>query len=565
MDDHAGIRKVICQLLGASGDTLLECVSGREAVKAARDFKPDCVTMDIRMPDLCGLEAARAIRAIHPPSRIVIVTSYDLPFLRQTAEKIGAIGYVLKDNLAELRAVLAGGVVSPAESNSTVEPESEPAPMGDRSHPASPDCSPTAPYEASTKGGQGPMPGEADARLRVLMVEDDGNDCELIRLRLVRCGFKPVVKRVQSRSEMHEALQSDCWDIVFTDCQLPRFSGTEALVLIREIGLHLPVICVTGSEEPAKISGILNAGAVDVINKDDLTPLCAAVTRALSRRGTQPDQRVRPETCDAVVDHDGQVADAANRHPTGTSTEQDVCGREAQLDPEKLELSTFVDTVAHELSDPLLAIHTATTELQSNHSASLPLDGQKCLQKINANCRRLDARFDRLLALARSEQGHLKWELVNSATLVKEAIAETLPEPVRHRIIFKTENLPDVRGDRALLRFVFVNLLANSLEFSAEREQPVIQIDCSLIGGKVLFSINHNGTGFDMRTAEGLFRPLHGLHPDSDYVGSGLSLGAVRRIICRHGGHIWAEATLNRGAAFHFTLPCASTASSKAI
>jgi PAS domain S-box-containing protein len=103
VDDHAGVRKMIRQLVAAPGDTLVECSSGDEAVTLARDFKPDVVTMDVRMPGKCGFEAARAIRRLHPASRVVMVSSYDQPFLRQTAVDVGAAGYVLKDNLAELR------------------------------------------------------------------------------------------------------------------------------------------------------------------------------------------------------------------------------------------------------------------------------------------------------------------------------------------------------------------------------------------------------------------------------------------------------------------------------
>ena len=110
VDDHAGVRTMIRQLLAAPGDSFIECGTGEEAVNAARDFKPDYVTMDVRLPDLSGLEAARVIRAIHPPCRLIIVTSYDQPFLRQTASEVGAIAYVLKDNLAELRSVLTGRV-----------------------------------------------------------------------------------------------------------------------------------------------------------------------------------------------------------------------------------------------------------------------------------------------------------------------------------------------------------------------------------------------------------------------------------------------------------------------
>src|SRR5437867_1916834 len=95
VDDHAGVRMMIRQLVRAPGDTILECATGQDALKAVGDFKPDYVTMDIRLPDLWGLEVARAIRVIHPPSRIVIVTSYDRRSLRETASELGAIAYVM--------------------------------------------------------------------------------------------------------------------------------------------------------------------------------------------------------------------------------------------------------------------------------------------------------------------------------------------------------------------------------------------------------------------------------------------------------------------------------------
>jgi DNA-binding NarL/FixJ family response regulator len=118
VDDHAGVRNMIRQLLDVPGHTFVECATGEAPVQAARDFKPDCVTMDVRLPDLSGLEAARVIRTIHPGSRLIIVTSYDQPFLRETANELGAIAYVLKDELSKLRSLLIGGAIAPSQSNS---------------------------------------------------------------------------------------------------------------------------------------------------------------------------------------------------------------------------------------------------------------------------------------------------------------------------------------------------------------------------------------------------------------------------------------------------------------
>jgi DNA-binding NarL/FixJ family response regulator len=102
VDDHAGMRDMIRQLIVAPGDTVLECRSADEALLVAAEFKPDCVTMDVSMPGLCAFEATRRIRAVHPSSRIIFVSSFDQPDYRRAAYEAGAAGYVMKENLSEL-------------------------------------------------------------------------------------------------------------------------------------------------------------------------------------------------------------------------------------------------------------------------------------------------------------------------------------------------------------------------------------------------------------------------------------------------------------------------------
>lgn len=102
VDDHEGMRNMIRQLIAAPGDEVRECACGDEALAAAPDFKPDCVTMDINMPGLCAFKATRGIRAAHPAARVVFVSSYDQPDYRRAAQEAGAVGYVMKENLSDL-------------------------------------------------------------------------------------------------------------------------------------------------------------------------------------------------------------------------------------------------------------------------------------------------------------------------------------------------------------------------------------------------------------------------------------------------------------------------------
>jgi DNA-binding NarL/FixJ family response regulator len=102
VDDHEGMRKMIRQLIAAPGDSVLECACGDDAAKAAPQFKPDCVTMDVNMPGSCAFKTTRDIRAAHPPARVIFVSSHDQPDYRRAAQEAGAFGYILKENLSEL-------------------------------------------------------------------------------------------------------------------------------------------------------------------------------------------------------------------------------------------------------------------------------------------------------------------------------------------------------------------------------------------------------------------------------------------------------------------------------
>ena len=102
VDNHAGMRELIRQLIVAPGDSVLECGSGDEALQAVGNFKPDCVTIDISMPGLSAFEATRRIRALHPAARVIFVSSHDQPDYRRAAQEAGAAGYVMKENLSEL-------------------------------------------------------------------------------------------------------------------------------------------------------------------------------------------------------------------------------------------------------------------------------------------------------------------------------------------------------------------------------------------------------------------------------------------------------------------------------
>jgi len=193
----------------------------------------------------------------------------------------------VRNRIRQLRSLLVGGAIAPSQSNSEGGKASESTHTTQPADPDSPGSASTSPTDAAVEAGQKPVPARTDPLLRVLVIEDSQNDFELIIRQLRRCGFAPRARRVDSGPELQLALEQDPWDIIITDHKLPTFSGAEALALIRDIGRNIPTLCVSGSTDPARINEVLDAGACALVSKDDLAPLCAAVTDALNRRAAQ--------------------------------------------------------------------------------------------------------------------------------------------------------------------------------------------------------------------------------------------------------------------------------------
>jgi light-regulated signal transduction histidine kinase (bacteriophytochrome) len=168
--------------------------------------------------------------------------------------------------------------------------------------------------------------------------------------------------------------------------------------------------------------------------------------------------------------------------------------------------------------------------------------------------------IDELLTFSRLSRQPLVTATVSVSTLVKDVLTELEPELIGRDVDLRIGDLPDCRGDRGLLRQVFANLLSNALKFSRRRERALIEVGCERHSGELVYSIRDNGAGFDMQYASRLFGVFQRLHSAEQFEGTGVGLSIVQRIIHRHGGRIWVEAEVDKGAHFHFTLPPAHTA-----
>jgi light-regulated signal transduction histidine kinase (bacteriophytochrome) len=185
---------------------------------------------------------------------------------------------------------------------------------------------------------------------------------------------------------------------------------------------------------------------------------------------------------------------------------------------------------------------------------------QRLIRVITDSARRMAQLIDDLLTFSRTSRQELHRGKVNMDQRVEEALRLLAPELAGRRIEWQIAPLPVVEGDASLLTQVWVNLLSNAIKYTRRREVASILIEGHKEEHQSVFSIGDNGTGFDLQYSQKLFGVFQRLHREEEYEGTGIGLANVARIIQRHGGRVWADAALDRGATFYFTIPHAQSA-----
>jgi PAS domain S-box-containing protein len=234
--------------------------------------------------------------------------------------------------------------------------------------------------------------------------------------------------------------------------------------------------------------------------------------------------------------------------------EQRVLERTAQLQAAVRELEAFSYSVSHDLRAPLRAIDGFSRMLLRDFAAQLPDEGQRRLHVVRESAQHMGQLIDDLLAFSRLGHFAVQRQPVAPGELARLVLAELKHEQADRHIDILIGNLPVCQADPALLKQVFVNLLTNALKFTRPREVAHIEVDWMLVDEKPVYFVRDNGVGFDMQYADKLFGVFQRLHRTEDFEGTGVGLAIVQRIILRHGGRIWAEAVVDQGATFYFTL-----------
>jgi signal transduction histidine kinase len=326
-------------------------------------------------------------------------------------------------------------------------------------------------------------------------------------------------------------------------------------------------------QQAEAFSGIQSLAKTIVLIAGTILLVATLIATALARTITQPllrlkeaalrlgkgewDYRVPTESTDEL----GSLAREFN-HMADVLSENEARLREQTrllLDSNQ-QLEAFSYSVSHDLRAPLRSVDGFSRILLEDYSNKLDDDGKRYITIVRDGAQQMGKLIDDLLAFSRISRQSISTQEINVEKLVNEIAESAKKEEENRNIEIEIGSLPTCHADSSLVRQVFQNLLSNAIKYTRNREIAYIEVGAKMVDGDTVYYVRDNGAGFDMKYADKLFGVFQRLHRADEFEGTGVGLAIVRRIINRHSGRIWADAEVDKGATFFFTLPHSNAA-----
>ncbi len=234
--------------------------------------------------------------------------------------------------------------------------------------------------------------------------------------------------------------------------------------------------------------------------------------------------------------------------------EQRVSDRTHELVSANRELEAFSYSVSHDLRGPLDLLNGFSYLLQKNNAGQLDDAGRESLASIRKAARRMAELIDDLLNLSRLTTSSMHREVVDVSAYARSIMEDLCRETPQRQVEFVAPEIAQAHADPRLLRILMENLLRNAWKYTSHHERARIEVGMQVEQARTIFFVKDDGSGFDQRSVDRLFQPFQRLHSSEEFPGNGIGLATVRRIVQRHGGEVWAEGQLEKGATFYFTL-----------
>ena len=226
----------------------------------------------------------------------------------------------------------------------------------------------------------------------------------------------------------------------------------------------------------------------------------------------------------------------------------------ADLEAANAELDTFAYSVSHDLRAPLRSIDGFSQAVLEDYAGKLDAAGQQYLQRVRASSQQMATLIDDLLKLSRVTRAEMRREPVDLSGIAQSIAADLQRSDPQRQVEFVIASGLEISGDLRLFRLVLENLLGNAWKYTAKHPRARIEFGVTQHDARPAYYVRDDGAGFDMTYADKLFVAFQRLHAPGEFEGTGVGLATVRRIISRHGGRVWAEGAVERGATFYFTV-----------
>jgi signal transduction histidine kinase len=372
-------------------------------------------------------------------------------------------------------------------------------------------------------------------KLRVLLVEDDPADRDLILRELGKGEFEIAADVAGTADEFREEVRTNRPDVVLADYNLEQWRGTEALEILRQERLDIPLILVSGGLGDVTAVECIKQGVTDYVLKDSLARLSVAL------RGALKDKKARDER---------------------KQTQESLAQKVEELARSNADLEQFAYVASHDLQEPLRMVSAYTQLLADRYRGKLDDQADKYIHYAVDGATRMRSLIDDLLAFSRVGRQETAIASTDCEGLVQRALENLRAAILESGAVITHGPLPRLMANGSQLQQVFQNLIGNAMKFRGSLA-PVIEISAEKQGSEWLFSVADNGIGISAEHAGSVFVIFNRLHTRTEYPGNGIGLAICKRIIERHGGRIEALPHQGVGTVFNFTLPATKTPESR--